>query len=51
MPQLKQTVRSFRHCLKKKCAFAFEAEEFSSHYEIKRKRKVNDSMPIKEWLT
>lgn len=51
MPRLKQTVRSFHHCLKKKCAFGFESEEFSSHYERKRKRKVNDSTSIKEWLT
>lgn len=51
MPQLKQTGRSFHHCLKKKSAFGFEAEEFSLHYERKRKRKVNDPMSIKEWLT
>lgn len=51
MPQLKQTVRSFHHCLKKKCAFGFETEKFSSHHERKRKRKDNESMSIKEWVT
>lgn len=34
----------------KKCFFTFEAGGFSS-YKRKRKREVNDSMSIKEWLT